>query len=230
MFIRVIIPVLNEAKNLQELLPMLRTELRDKGEVIVSDGGSTDASEQVTKANGCTFFPSPSPGRGPQMNAAVAAFPDADIFYFVHADTRPPKGFYRDILTGVKNGYPVGCYRFQFDTFHPLLAINAFCTRFNALPCRGGDQSLYVSKKTFQELNGFGENMRIMEDYEFIERAQAQYPFRIIPRNIRVSARKYRANSWIKVQMANFKVFRMYRKGAEQQEMIDTYQRMLKPW
>lgn len=164
------------------------------------------------------------------MNAAVAAFPEADVFYFVHADTRPPRGFYHDITRSIQAGYPVGCYRFRFDTFHPLLSINAFCTRFNALACRGGDQSLYVKKAAFRELGGFGESMRIMEDYEFIERAQDRYPFRIIPRSIQVSARKYRANSWIRVQMANFRVFQMYRKGAEQQEMIDTYHRMLNPW
>lgn len=230
MFIHLIVPTLNEADNLRQLLPFLSNELEDKGKIIVTDAGSTDATRAVTEANGCIFFESPRPGRGPQMNAAVAAYPDADIYYFVHADTRPPKGFYQDVVQGVAAGDPVGCYRFRFDMFHPLLAINAYCTRFNALSCRGGDQSLYVTRQAFEELGGFNADMRIMEDYDFIERTQARFPFRIIPRNIEVSARKYRANNWFRVQMANLRVFRMYKNGAPQQVMIDTYRRMLKPW
>lgn len=162
------------------------------------------------------------------MNAAVAAFPDADVYYFVHADTRPPNGFYADIVNNIKAGFPVGCYRFKFDSSHPLLAINAYFTRFNALACRGGDQSLYVTRQVFEKLNGYHPEMKIMEDYEFIERAQASYPFRIIPRNILVSARKYRANNYFKVQLANLKVFRMYKNGASQEEMIATYKKRLK--
>lgn len=230
MWIRVIIPTLNESENLRELLPFLRNELIGKGDIIVADGGSTDDTEAVTKSFGCTFYASPQSGRGPQMNAAVEAYPDADAFYFVHADTRPPVGFYRDIKAGIQTGYPVGCYRFKFDSRHPLLAINAFCTRFDALACRGGDQSLYVTREAFGLLGGYQSNMRIMEDYDFIERAQAKFPFRIIPRNITVSARKYRANNYFKVQLANLKVFRMYHQGASQEDMINTYRNLLNPW
>ncbi|MEM7575179.1 MAG: glycosyltransferase [Bacteroidota bacterium] len=228
MFLHLIIPAINEAKNLRALLPYLKRELGVNGKIIVADGGSTDASRRVCDELAVTFFASPQAGRGPQMNAAVMAYPDADLYYFLHADAQPPPGFYQDILNWTSAGFPVGCYRYTFDSSNPLLKINAFCTRFDALHCRGGDQSLYVTKAVYEELGGFCPQMRIMEDYDIIERAQARYPFKIMPRSLTVSARKYRLNNYFRVQLANLIVFRMYRKGASQEAMVRTYRRWLR--
>ena len=130
----------------------------------------------------------------------------------------------------METGYEVGCYRFKFDMFHPLLSINAYCTRFKGLACRGGDQSLYLTTKAFQSLGGF-RDMKIMEDYDIIQRTWASdFKFRVMPRSILVSARKYRVNGWYRVQMANLKVFRMYKKGAPEEAMVRTYKEMLDPW
>lgn len=232
MRLHIIIPALNEAANLAELLPRLLTELPSNCRVTVADGGSTDDTAAVLRVfptvrhlrcSGC--------GRARQMNEAAGLERHRfDVLYFLHADTRPPAGFYQDIASSVAAGYPVGCYRFRFDMFHPLLAINAFCTRFSGLACRGGDQSLYVTTEVFEHLDGF-RNMKIMEDYDIIERVWArEIPFRVIPRSVTVSARKYRANGWLRVQLANLKVFRMYKAGAPEDDMIASYRTMLKPW
>lgn len=73
--------------------------------------------------------------------------------------------------------------------------------------------------------------MRIMEDYDIIERIwEQEIPFRVIPRAVTVSARKYRANGWLRVQMANLEVFRMYKAGADEEAIISRYRAMLRPW
>lgn len=232
MHLHIVIPVINEADNLQGLLPFLRQELKGRGSITVADGGSTDHIARVIAQNtGVRHLICASCGRARQMNeAAFSGSKEADVLYFVHADTKPPVGFFKDITDSVAAGYDVGCYRFKFDMFHPLLSINAFCTRFNGLACRGGDQSLFLTRKAFESLGGF-QDMRIMEDYDIIQRVWASdFKFRVIPRDIKVSARKYRVNGWYRVQMANLKVFRMYKKGAPQEEMVDTYKAMLDPW
>ena len=232
MRLHVIIPVLNEAGNLSELLPLLLAELPSTSHVTVADGGSTDNIVAVIgEFDRVRHLHCDRCGRAQQMNEAAGWERDRfDALYFLHADTRPPVGFYRDIQESIDSGYPVGCYRFKFDMFHPLLAINAYCTRFSGLACRGGDQSLYVTTAAFRELDGF-RDMRIMEDYDIIERIwEKEIPFRVIPRSVTVSARKYRANGWLRVQLANLKVFRMYKAGAPQEEMIHRYRTMLKPW
>ena len=232
MHLHIVIPVINEADNLRELLPYLTEELAGRGSITVADGGSSDETNVVLAANprvnhlSCTRC-----GRAQQMNEAARGYElAADVVYFVHADTRPPQGFYTDIAKSVEQGFDVGCYRFKFDMFHPLLSINAFCTRFQGLACRGGDQSLYLTRKAFDALGGF-RDMKIMEDYDIIQRVWAsEFQFKVIPRDIMVSARKYRVNGWLRVQLANLKVFRMYKAGAEQEAMVQTYKSMLDPW
>ena len=226
-----VIPVLNEAENLRTLLPYLLAELAPNDLITVADGGSSDGTEQVLRS-----FPTvhhlrcAHRGRARQMNEAARRVDTADVLYFLHADTVPPAGFRQDIVASVLAGYAVGCYRFRFDMRHPLLSINAFCTRFRGLACRGGDQSLYLTAEAYRELGGY-RDMRIMEDYDIIERTWAsRFRFRVMPRSVVVSARKYRVNGWYRVQMANLKVFRMYKAGAPQEAMVNTYREMLDPW
>lgn len=232
MRLHLIIPVLNEANNLRTLLPFLQSELSGNGRITIADGGSTDDTKAVIDAHpGVVHLHCNRCGRAQQMNEAAgmeqAAF---DAVYFVHADTRPPAGFYHDIEASIEAGFPVGCYRFKFDSFHPLLMINAYFTRFKGLACRGGDQSLYLTTDAFRTLGGFSD-MLIMEDYDIIERTwERNIPFRVIPRSVTVSARKYRANGWFRVQMANLKVFRMYKAGADEEAMVVRYRAMLRPW
>ncbi len=231
MRLQIIIPVINEADNLRRLLPYLLDELNGRGGITVADGCSQDDTEEVVRRAGRVHYLACSqPGRSRQMNEAAARYNHADdVYYFVHADTRPPRGFYTDIRRSVADGVPMGCYRFRFDSESPLLAINAFFTRFGGLACRGGDQSLFVARSAWEELGGYNGDMDIMEDYEIIQRAWKQeIPFRVIPRDITVSARKYEANSWVKVQLANLRVFRMYKRGAAQAQMVAEYERRLK--
>ena len=70
--------------------------------------------------------------------------------------------------------------------------------------------------------------MLIMEDFDIVKRAQARFPFKIMPRSLTVSARKYRHNSYLRVQLANLIVYRMYRKGASQEAMVSTYRKWLR--
>ena len=248
MRLHIIIPVVNECDNLRELLPYLMGQLAGRGSITVADGGSTDGTEELLTASlggsvGWGRGPShktnvsqvkhlscPTRGRAPQMNAAAADLDNYDVLYFVHADTRPPAGFYEDIQRSIEEGFPVGCYRFRFDSGHPLLVINSFFTRFDLTFCRGGDQSLYLTREAWQRVGGFDGSMKIMEDYDIIQRLRQHFAFRIMPRSIRVSARKYQRNSWLRVQLANWKIVRMYRAGAPQQKMVDTYRRLLQPW
>ena len=118
--------------------------------------------------------------------------------------------FVDDLLESLAQGFESGCYRYIFDSDKLLLKINAFFTRFNAIMCRGGDQTLFVSRSIFESLGGFDESYIIMEDYEFILRLQKRNTFKIIQKDIVVSARKYETNSWLRVQIANLLVFIMF--------------------
>ena len=227
MQISIVIPALNEADHLPRLLARLREGLRGHvGEILVVDGGSTDDTRALAAA-GATVLDSPRRGRAAQLNYG-AAHARYDLLYFVHADTLPPRSFFTDIETAQAAGYPAGCYRFTYDRPpNPLMHLNAYCTRFDRLWCRGGDQSLFVQRSVFDALDGFCEDHCIMEDFDFIEKLQSRYPFRILPKNITVSARKYETNGYLRVQLANLVVFSMYRLGVSRERMKATYASLL---
>ena len=86
MKISIIIPVLNEAGCIEECLAGLQ-EMRQKGhEVVVVDGGSSDAT--VTLATPlCDSVVNSARGRARQMNAG-AATAAGGVLLFLHADTR----------------------------------------------------------------------------------------------------------------------------------------------
>jgi len=107
------------------------------------------------------------------------------------------------------------------------LKVNAYFTRFDTIMCRGGDQTLYVRRSIFESLGGFDESYIIMEDYDFIIRLRKRYSFKIIQKDIMVSARKYETNSWFRVQIANLCVFIMFFFRRSPREMKQIYKILL---
>ncbi len=226
MKLSVIIPTYNEADNIGKLLNFFSKKENQHLEIIVSDGGSTDDTKKIAESFNVKFLQSPQKGRAKQLNYG-ASFAKGDIFYFVHADTLPPENYFEDIKIAVNNNFQIGCFRYKFNSTKAILKINAYCTRFDRLMCRGGDQSLFISRKLYHELKGYDENFKVMEDYDIIIRARKTEPFKIIPNYMTVSARKYDYNSYLKVNLANLIVFIMFYIGYNQDKMIAFYKWML---
>jgi rSAM/selenodomain-associated transferase 2 len=225
--ISIIIPVYNEEKTIASLVHYLSKHAAGiVQEIIVCDAASTDATkEEATKA-GATVVLSPEKGRGAQLNYG-ASKASGSVFYFVHADVFPPESFATDIQQAVKDGFAMGRYRTTFNSTKWYLPINAWFTRFDWFICYGGDQTLFVTKELFLSTGGYRNDMRIMEDYEFVKRARQQARYKIFSKGALISARKYEKNSWWKVQTANRKVVAMYKKGATQEDMQAAYKRLL---
>ncbi|SMD44991.1 transferase 2, rSAM/selenodomain-associated [Aquiflexum balticum DSM 16537] len=210
MKLSIIIPVLNESKNLQELLPFfLNHKMKNDFEVIVVDGGSSDDSVETAFKFGTRVVTSKVSSRACQMNLG-ARNTTGNILYFVHADVRLLNTFFEDIMEVVEKGVPSGCFAYSFDSDNSLLQVNSWFTQFNGILSGGGDQTLFVKRDVFETLGGFDENYCIMEDFEFVRRLKKTYTFHVIPKKITVSARKYENNSWMRVQLANLIVFAFF--------------------
>ena len=226
MTISIIIPTLNEAENIESLIDFfLKNNNGQLRELIVTDGGSTDGTPQIAKAAGAKVF-SCTKGRACQMNKG-AENATGDVLYFVHADSLPPDSFMEDLNNAITEGFPIGCFRFKFNSPKKILKFNSYMTRFDKMYCRGGDQTLYVTRTVFDELDGYRDDFKIMEEYDFIIRARKKYPFKIIPKEVIVSARKYDERSWLRVMISNSIVFTMFRNGASQDSMANMYKRLL---
>lgn len=198
--ISIVIPVLNEEAHIKGLLGYL-TDKGDKkniGEILVVDGGSTDNTVKVATDAGVTVLHTEK-GRAKQMNYG-ARYAKGDILYFLHVDTVPPKNFDGFILDALSDGFAAGCFRLQFDSANKFLKFFAWLSRINHKVCRGGDQSLYVTKKLFERTKGFNEEYIIYEDTEFIGRLYKITDFKVLPQKVITSARKYEQKGTIKLQ------------------------------
>lgn len=223
----VIIPTHNEAANIGRLVADLRRYApAGTVEILVVDAGSPDATAEVARQAGATVLHAPQPGRAVQMNYG-AIHAKGEVLYFVHADVGIHPDYVADIQAAISQGYEAGCYRFRFDSRHPLLRLNSYGTRFRGLMSRGGDQTLFVTRRLYGELGGFRERYVIMEDFDFIRRLREVATFLIIPKDVLVSARKYETNGWLRVQLANLTAFGLFFLNVPPPRIARTYKALL---
>lgn len=222
--VSIIIPVFNEEDFIGNCLKHLMAYGKE-AEIIVVDGGSEDSTVAIAQEYPVRIFSSEK-GRARQMNLG-AQKATKDILYFLHADTYPPDTFIEDIYSSLLQGYIGGCFKVKYIRGPRLMMVNSYLSKFNMGWSGGGDQSLFLFADTFNEIQGFNEDLQIMEDFDLVDRLQKIGDFDIIPNEIEVSTRKFRDNSYFKVQLANILVFQMYRLGYSQEMLKNTYSRMV---
>ena len=222
--ISIIIPILNECDLIGELLNHLQeNSSKDNIEdIIVVDGGSTDGSQSiVTKFNDVTLIASEK-GRAKQMNAGAHKAKGA-ILYFLHADAFPPKNFDQFIIDEVAQGNKAGCFRMQFDSNHWWLKLASWLTQFNWRPCRGGDQSLFITKALFQDIGGYNEDYIIYEDNILINELYRRRQFVVINKKIKTSARLYKKIGVWRLQYLFIRIYIKSWLGASAEELYTYY-------
>src|SRR5262245_16453050 len=151
--ISVIIPTLNESACLAQTLRSVRAEA--PAEVIVVDGGSTDATcELAREADHVLYGPR---GRAAQMNHG-AAHAASDVLLFLHADCALEPGALRWAERCLRQRrVAAGCFRMRVTA--PGLAyrlIDACATaRVRLTGLVYGDQGLFVGRRLFDRVGGF---------------------------------------------------------------------------
>ncbi len=224
--ISVIIPVLNEESHIGDLLDQLKllSDSNNISEIIVADGGSTDGTLDILSERDDIKLIHSEAGRAKQMNKAAQAA-TGEILYFLHADSVPPQGFDVYILKTFRRGHSAGCFRLKFDDNHWWLKLAGWFTRFNWRICRGGDQSLFISRSEFDELGGFNEEFLIYEDNELIQRLYDRNSFTVINEPITTSARCYRKNGIWRLQYHFWAIYLKKRNGASAEDLYNYYKK-----
>jgi rSAM/selenodomain-associated transferase 2/rSAM/selenodomain-associated transferase 1 len=185
----VCIPTLNEADRLAATLAPLQ-EIEGV-EVIVGDGGSTDATAEVARGCGARLVTA-SGGRAAQLNAA-AAEASGRYLLFLHADTRMPDDW-ATLVRGALADPTVsaGAFRFATDGTGPLLRMVTWGanlrSRLGQLPY--GDQGLFTTRRRFRQMDGFAA-LPIMEDYEWVRRMRRRGRVVTLPVAAVTSARRW---------------------------------------
>lgn len=224
--------MLNEAENISRLLMHLDTHKNTNIEIICVDGGSKDNTTSTIKeyiSNNSIHYISviTSPkGRAKQMNAG-ALIATGEILYFLHADSFPPKNYDESIINEVLKGNYAGCFRMRFDSNHWWLRLVSWLTKFSWRACRGGDQSQFITKKLFEELDGYDERFIIYEDNDLINKLYARKEFVVINNKITTSSRRYKINGIWKLQYHFLAIYIKKWFGASAEELHEYYKKKI---
>jgi rSAM/selenodomain-associated transferase 2 len=168
--VSIVVPALDEADGIAATLDALRP-LRARGdvEVLVVDGGSTDATVALARPRADRVIGS-ARGRAVQMNAGAAAAHGATLL-FLHADTRLPDAALDRIAEALATGARWGRFDVRIDGRHPMLRVvaRAMNLRSRLTGLATGDQAIFVTRAAFDAVGGFAE-IALMEDLDLCTR------------------------------------------------------------
>ena len=201
MRLSVIIPTLNEATDLARTLASVRAQ--KPYEVIVVDGGSTDATR--TAAAAADRFLTAPRGRAVQMNAG-AALATGDFFLFLHADCVLDEGALDQVERCLRSPHvAAGCFQMRIQADGILYrCIDACATaRVRLTGLIYGDQGMFLRRDLFERVGGFPP-LRLMEDI-FLSRAlQRQGRMVVAKSRIFVSPRRWQREGVIRQTLRNW--------------------------
>ena len=155
MKLSIIIPVLNEAPIIGQILSSLQPIRRRGHEVIVVDGGSDDQSLLISAPFSDKVTQSLR-GRSRQMNAG-ADLSTGEILLFLHADTSLPNDADRLIIEGMNDRHRLwGRFDVKFSGRHPLLRVIEFLMNWRSRlsGIATGDQGIFVERDFFEKIGG----------------------------------------------------------------------------
>ncbi|MFA6252494.1 MAG: glycosyltransferase [Candidatus Paceibacterota bacterium] len=209
MYLSIIIPTLNEEKNLDRLLTQLRSCIFSDYEIIVADSNSKDKTVEVAKKHGCIITEGGRPARGRNNGAKIAK---GEVLFFLDADLRLSKNFldyaiseYKDRNLNIAsfNLYPIKnkilLNKFVIDLLYnrPQIILQKIFPM--------GAMGIVIDKKVFKELKGFDETISLAEDHWLIQQAAKRGDFGIIKSSyILMPTRRFDRDGYIRTALKYF--------------------------
>ena len=221
----IIIPVLNEAPVLAETLAALQPFREAGHEVIVADGGSTDASSALSEPLADRVIVIPR-GRSRQMNAG-ASIAAGEVLLFLHADTLLPEGADRLILAGMKQqGRKWGRFDVRLSGKHLLLRVveGLMNLRSRLSGIATGDQAIFVQHDVFDTAGGFPE-IDLMEDIALSRQLKKYGPPLCLKYQVLTSSRRWEQNGIVRTVLLMWSLRLAYFLGASSTRLARLYEK-----
>jgi len=222
MTLSIIMPVLNEALEIETALRAL-TPLRQRDvEIIVVDGGSSDGTAELARPFADRVLASPR-GRSLQMNAGAAAA-RGDVLLFLHADTRLPENADRFVLDGLAmSGRAWGRFDVRFDrgaVFAVIALLMNLRSRLSGIAT--GDQAMFVSRTAFAAAGGFPP-IALMEDVALSTNLKRIGRPLCLAARVTTSTRRWRKHGVLRTILLMWKLRVAFFFGADPTRLAQSY-------
>ncbi len=193
--ISAVIPTLNEEAEIAATIQALLAQADDL-EVIVADGGSSDATVEIAARLGAVIVRS-ARGRGTQMHAGALAA-RGDTLWFVHADTRVCTDATRQLMAALGTPRTMGgnfTLAFDGQTLGARL-LTLSQPLMKALQVYYGDSTIFLRREVYFALGGF-RPYPLFEDADLIGRMRAAGAFRSLTGQVTTSSRRLESRGFL---------------------------------
>jgi len=219
----IIIPTLNAGDDLVLTLGALGPGLQAGliREVIISDGGSGDATRAIADSAGAIWLSGPA-GRGGQL-ARGAGQAEGQWLLFLHADTYLTEDWPDAVLVHMRD-YPdkAGYFRLAFraEGSRPRLVAGWANLRARRLDLPYGDQGLLIHRDHYARIGGFAD-IPLMEDVAIARALKASlHP---LDATAFTSADRFVAQGWMRRGTRNLVTLARYLCGADPKVLAKAY-------
>ncbi len=223
--ISIILPVLNEARQLSNRLAALLAQTAGHAcEIIVVDGGSQDQTPEIAAGFPVQLVTAERANRGWQMNAG-ARNAQNEVLLFLHADVQLPAGAFQELARALGDENVVGgCFQIRFPAEAPRslhLVAWGINWRTRWFRTATGDQAIFVRRDVFAALGGF-QPLPLMEDIAMFHALKRRGNVAILDAQVVISPRRWlqfgiwrtvllmyalRAGYWLGISPATLKRF-----------------------
>jgi len=221
--ISVIIPTLNAASSLPRCLEALIEGLGAGliRELIISDGGSQDATLEMAEAAGAQVLTGPA-SRGGQLQIGCAAA-KGQWLLILHADTVLAPGWAQIVEQHIdRDEAGPAWFRLQFDDPALMAAWVAGWanTRARLFGLPYGDQGLLVKKDDYHRAGGYPDQP-LMEDVALV---RALGKLTGLPVQARTSAARYQRDGWLRRGAQNLLCLGLHFLGVKPETLARFYE------
>lgn len=204
----IIIPALNAGTSLGACL----VAIDGADEIVLVDGGSTDASATIAAQAGARVIAA-TRGRGSQLHSG-AQEARGDWLLFLHADTRLGAGW-RDAVDAHVATAPdrAGYFDLSLDdqAWQARVIERGVALRVRLLGLPYGDQGLLISRRLYDDVGGF-RPLALMEDVDLARRL-GRNRLRRLDATALTSADRWRRDGWLRRSTRNLACLALYALG-----------------